>query len=87
MVMTTAEARKTLTILERLIGVLEQRQGGIDADERRLLQRLVDRRSTLHQLVAAREAEREKKIVDFALWRDDALPVPFFEAAFGATAV
>jgi hypothetical protein len=87
MVMTTLEVRKTLTVLERLVVALELRRVILDADEKRLLLRLEERRSTLRRLVAAREAELEKKIVSFALWRDETLPDPALEPQLGASAI
>jgi hypothetical protein len=41
----------------------------------------------LRRLVAAREAELEKKIVSFALWRDETLPDPALEPQLGASAI
>jgi hypothetical protein len=74
MVMTTLEARRTLTALERLLAALEPRSSGFDGDQLRLLQRLRHRRRSLRGLLAAREAERAKKIIDLGVWRDGALP-------------
>ena len=87
MVMTTLELEKTLQMLERLLAVLEHRRRPLDADERRLRQRLEERRDGLRALIAARRAEREKKIVRFAFWREDALPAPPFALAPDAAAI
>jgi hypothetical protein len=85
MVMTTLEARKILSVIERLVTVLEQRRSSLDREQICLLQRLHDRRRTLRDLVTAREAERAKKIIDFALWRDN--PIPLAQLPLGASAV
>lgn len=85
MVMTTLEAQKTLATLERLVAVFEQRIGRLDGDQDRLLQRLQERRRTLRELVEAREAELAKKIIDFALWRDDPPFPPEPEPHLGAS--
>jgi hypothetical protein len=87
MIMTTPEIRKTLTVLERLLAALERRGSALEGDERRLLQRLHERRRALHGLIAARESEREKKIVSFAFWRDETLHVPLHEPQLGAGAI
>lgn len=87
MVMTTLEVRKTLALLERLLAALEQRRGGLDSGEPFVLQRLRERRSALRGLLAARETEREKKIVSFALWRDETVPAPALEPQLGASAI
>ena len=87
MVMTTLELEKTLQMLERLLAVLEHRRYPLEADERRLRQRLEERRGSLRALIAARHAEREKKIVRFALWRDDTLPIPSLEVELDANAI
>lgn len=70
MAMTTQETRKTLKTVETLIAVLEQRQGTLDRDQLQVLRRLRGRRSTLRGLLAVREVERPKKIIQLALWRD-----------------
>ena len=87
MVMTTLEIRKTLAVLERLVAALERRGSALGGDERRLLQRLQERRRALHGLIAAREAEREKKIVSFAFWRDETLHVHVHKPPLGAGAI
>jgi hypothetical protein len=70
MVMTTLEARKTLSTLETLIAVLEQRSGALDRDDLLALRSLRHRRSSLLGLLAVRDIERPKKIVYLELWRD-----------------
>lgn len=87
MVMTTLEVRKTLTVLERVVAMLEQRRRILEDDEHRLLQRLLERRSALRTLITAREAEREKKIVSFALWRDETLASPLLDPQLDANAI
>jgi septal ring factor EnvC (AmiA/AmiB activator) len=87
MVMTTLEIQKTLTVLERLLAALEQRGSALGGDERRLLRRLQERRQALHGLITAREAEREKKIVSFAFWRDETLHVRVHEPPLSAGAI
>jgi hypothetical protein len=87
MVMTTLEAEKTLAALDRLVAIFDKRIGILDGEQRRLLQRLRERQRTLRQLVAAREKERTKKIIDFALWRDDPPLPPEPEAELDASVV
>ncbi len=87
MVMTTLELEKTLQMLERVLAVLEHRRYPLDADERRLQQRLEERRGGLRALIDARHAERQKKIVRFALWHEDTLPPPPFALELGADAI
>lgn len=70
MTMTTLEARKTLANLETLIAALEQKSGVLDRDDLVALRSLRHRRSSLRGLLAVREIERPKKIVQLELWRD-----------------
>jgi hypothetical protein len=87
MVMTTFELEKTLQMLDRVLGVLEHRHYPLEAEERHLRRRLEERRGGLRALIAARNAEREKKIVRFALWQDDTLPAPSLALEPGADAM
>ncbi len=68
--MTTLEARKTLANLETLIAALEQKSGVLDRDDLVALRSLRHRRSSLRGLLAVRDIERPKKIVQLELWRD-----------------
>ena len=70
MTMTTLEARKTLANLETLIAALEQKSGVLDRDDLVALRSLRHRRSSLRGLLAVRDIERPKKIVQLELWRD-----------------
>ena len=70
MVMTSPEARKTLSEIETLIAALEQKSGALDRDNLLALRSLRHRRSSLRGLLAVREIECAKKIVHLELWRD-----------------
>jgi hypothetical protein len=85
--MTTLEARKTLAVLERLLAAVEQHRRPLDGDELRVVRRLHQRRCSLRDLLAAREAERAKNVIDLALWRDGGRPAAAREPELGASAI
>jgi hypothetical protein len=87
MVMTTLELERTLQMLDRVLGALEHRRDPLEPDECRLRRRLEERRGDLRALIAARKAEREKKVIRFNLWLDDTLPVPSLAPELDADAI
>jgi hypothetical protein len=70
MVMTTQEAKNTLSALENLIAVLEDVDGGLDRAQRQVLYALRNRRRALRALLATRKLESSKKIIRLDLWRE-----------------
>jgi hypothetical protein len=74
MALSTAEARKTLEALDRLIIATEWR-GLKTRAQRDALEKLRRRRSALISLLAVRREQALGKVIDLQLWRDGPPPI------------